>query len=131
MSRKRRNVRNFNPVDAKQAKEIGRRIQLARKETGGMTQLQLADLLNVTGRSVQDYERGKTVPWKHFERLEEITGRPLRWFLHGDESPVHVARDLGDVTARQHDAIMSRLDELREAQRVIMSRLEAMDRERG
>ena len=96
-----------------------------------MTQIQLAELLNVSARSVQDYEHGVTVPWRFFERLEEITGRPLRWFLHGDEPPqIQVARDLGDVAARRHDELTRRLDELRETQRVLMSRLDALDRER-
>ncbi len=50
-----------------------------------MTQEQLAELLNVSTRSVQDYEAGVTMPWKHFQTLETIFKRPLPWFLHGEE----------------------------------------------
>jgi transcriptional regulator with XRE-family HTH domain len=125
VSRKRRNVRRFQPVDDWQAKEIGRRIQQARRETGGMTQKQLAELLNVSDRSVQDFEHGVRVPWRYFQRLEEITGRSLRWFLHGKPEPTRVVDDLA---LRHHDELLRRLDELREAQRVIMSRLDQLER---
>ena len=37
-------------------------------------------------RSVQNYEAGDVIPYKHFRRLEEITGKPLAWFLRGDEN---------------------------------------------
>ena len=131
MGRKRRSFRRFNPVDARQAQEIGRRIGLARRETGGMTQVQLAELLNVSARSVQDYEHGITVPWRHFDRLEQITGKSLRWFLHGDDPPQVIVDESHDLATRRHDELTRRLDELREAQRVIMSRLSALDRERG
>ena len=92
-----------------------------------MTQAQLADLLNVSARSVQDYEHGITVPWRHFDRLEQITGRPLRWFLHGDEPP-HLDESQ-DLAARRHDELTRRLDELREEQRMITLRLAALERQ--
>jgi transcriptional regulator with XRE-family HTH domain len=118
-------------VDSRQAKEIGRRIALARNETGGMTQVQLAELLNVSARSVQDYEHGVTVPWRYFERLEEITGRPLRWFLHGEERPsVRVVDEYQDLATRRHDELTRRLDELREEQKLITLRLAALERQR-
>lgn len=66
------------------AQEIGARIARCRLEGGGMTQEELAGALNVSKRSVQDYEAGVTIPWKLFARLEQIfPGRTLDWFLHG------------------------------------------------
>lgn len=66
------------------AQEIGARIAQARHEADGMTQEQLAELLNVSTRSVQDYESGVTMPWKHFRLLETIFKRQMGWFLYGD-----------------------------------------------
>lgn len=83
---KLREFRTFLLVQQFAQKEIGARIAQARKEQGaGMTQEQLAELLNVSSRSVQDYEAGLTIPWKHFQRLEEIFKTPMSWFLHGEE----------------------------------------------
>jgi transcriptional regulator with XRE-family HTH domain len=79
-----RNFRTFLLMRQFQQREIGERITLAMKEAGGMTQEELADLLNVSKRSVQDYVAGTTVPWKHFQLLEEIFKKPLSWFLHGE-----------------------------------------------
>ena len=66
-----------------------------------MTQEQLADLLNVSKRSVQDYEAGETIPWKHFSRLEQVFGRDLGWFLHGeaesDAGATDVASKIDDL----------------------------------
>lgn len=80
------------------AREIGERIAQARREAGGMTQEQLAELLNVSARSVQDYESGVTVPWKHMHALTRIFTRPLEWFLHGDEADQE--EDIHDLDAR-------------------------------
>lgn len=65
--------------------EIGARIAQARREADGMTQEQLAELLNVSTRSVQDYEAGVTMPWRHFKLLETAFKRPMGWFLYGDQ----------------------------------------------
>jgi transcriptional regulator with XRE-family HTH domain len=69
-------------------REIGLRIAEARRESG-LTQAEFARLVGVTPRSVQAYEAGRTVPWRHLDRLEEITQRPRAWFLRGPatESP--------------------------------------------
>jgi predicted transcriptional regulator len=113
-----------------EAKEIGRRIALARKEAGAMTQTQLAGLLNVSARSVQDYEHGITVPWRHFERLEQIfPGKSLAWFLHGEAEPPARVDEYRDMTLRHHDELLRRLDDLREAQSRIMSRLDRLERQ--
>lgn len=82
-----RNFRTFLLMQQFAAREIGARIAQARREADGMTQEELADALNVSKRSVQEYEAGNTIPWKHFSRLEEIFERPLSWFLHGEEEP--------------------------------------------
>jgi len=107
------------------AREIGARIGLARKEAGGMTQEQLAELLDVSARSVQDYEAGITIPWKHFQRLEVIFKRPMGWFLHGDVDgePADVRRLLEELTAS--------VAGLAESQDLILERLEKIERERG
>ena len=81
-----RNFRTFLLMRQFAAREIGARIAQCRREAGGMTQEDLAEALNVSKRSVQDYEAGVTIPWKYFQRLEQIFGRPLDWFLHGTEA---------------------------------------------
>lgn len=110
-------------------REIGARIAAARKQAGAMTQDELADLLGVTMRSVQNYESGDTIPWRHFKRLEEIFQCPLEWFLHGDEaakSPSDVdallRQALGeraDEQDRQHEEVMAAISELAEQLRAI------------
>lgn len=94
--------------------EIGARIAQARKETNGMTQEQLADLLNVSKRSVQDYEAGITMPWKHFQALQTVFGRSLHWFLHGEESSQGVDADV----------IEEKLDRIEQALEALVARLD-------
>jgi transcriptional regulator with XRE-family HTH domain len=72
------------------AAEIGARIAQARREAGGVTQEQLAELLNVSTRSIQDYEAGTTIPWRHFQQLSAVFNRKVEWFLRGDEQEPEV-----------------------------------------
>lgn len=81
-----RNLRTFLLMREFEAREIGQRIALARKETGGMTQEELADLVNVTPRSVQLWESGDTIPYKRLSRIAQVLGRPVGWFLHGNDT---------------------------------------------
>lgn len=83
---KARNFRTFLLMQQFANREIGERVARARRESGGMTQEQLAELLNVSKRSVQDYEAGVTVPWKHMQTLSQTFKRSIEWFLHGEES---------------------------------------------
>jgi transcriptional regulator with XRE-family HTH domain len=87
------------PVDAA---AVGRRIAQARHEAGWMTQETLAELLCICKRSVQTYESGTRVPYRHLHRLAEIFERPASWFLHG-----HPAGSGGDATDEE---ILKRLD---------------------
>lgn len=84
-----RTFRTFLLMQQFEAAAIGARIAQARREQGAMTQEQLAELLDVSTRAVQDYEAGVRIPWKHFKRLETIFSKNLEWFLHGEaeESP--------------------------------------------
>ena len=66
------------------ALEVGKRISQARKEAGGMTQRELADLLGVTERSVASYELGEVIPYRFVRDLEHYLDKPAGWFLHGD-----------------------------------------------
>jgi transcriptional regulator with XRE-family HTH domain len=87
------------PVDAT---AMGRRIAQARLEAGGMTQDTLAELLCLCKRSIQAYEGGKRIPYRHLERLSVVFDRPASWFLHGDDE--RAAPDDGG------DEILERLD---------------------
>lgn len=64
---------------------IGGRIKQAR-EQAGLTQPDLADALDVTTRTVQNYESGDTKPYKNIAQIAEITGVSTRWLLHGEEA---------------------------------------------
>jgi transcriptional regulator with XRE-family HTH domain len=69
-----------------EAKEIGRRIALARTEAG-LTQEEVADLATFSKRSLQDYEAGVTIPYRNMREISRLLGRPVEWFLHGDPEP--------------------------------------------
>jgi transcriptional regulator with XRE-family HTH domain len=66
-------------------RDVGRRIARARYEAGWMTQKTLAELLCVCVRSVQAYESGRTIPYRHLHRLAEIFEKPSSWFLDGEQ----------------------------------------------
>lgn len=109
-----RSFRTFLLMREFAAREIGERIALARREAGGMTQEQLGELLNVSTRSVQDYEAGGTIPWRHFQRLEQILKKSTPWFLYGDDS-VEQKQDL-------QAQILQELAELRELVQRLLER---------
>jgi predicted transcriptional regulator len=80
---------------------IGKRIVKARNEAGGMSGRELAEYLDVSERSVRDYESGATIPWKHFGRLEQLSGHAMEWFLYG--------REPRDPAAERHEELMATL----------------------
>ena len=75
---------------------IGERIARARKESG-LTQEDLAARVGVTPRSIQGYEAGKVVPYRHLPRLAEVTNRDVVWFLEGGTA---AATELGEIAER-------------------------------
>jgi transcriptional regulator with XRE-family HTH domain len=100
-----------------EARDISARIQRARKEAG-LTQEQLADLLEVIPRSVQNYESGR-VPWNKINAIGKITGKSPEWLLHGDapdpfegrpaaqQPDVHAElQDLRQMVAANQDALL-------------------------
>jgi transcriptional regulator with XRE-family HTH domain len=97
-----------------ESQAIGQRIAQARKESGGMTQEELADLLAVTTRSIQGYEAGDVIPYRHFAQLGEIFGRPLEWFLHGE------------ATRPADDQLLSHLEPLLQELNERLARIESL-----
>lgn len=78
----RRNFSTFLLVTQLEAKAIGARIQKARLEAG-MTQEQVADVATFSKRSLQDYEAGVTIPYRHLREIARLLDRPVEWLLHG------------------------------------------------
>ena len=72
--------------DDGKAMDVGARIARARNEAGGMTQEELAALIKVSLRSIQAYEAGDVLPYKQMPELERVLGRPVAWFLYGEEA---------------------------------------------
>jgi transcriptional regulator with XRE-family HTH domain len=94
-----------------EAKAIGSRIAQARKEAG-LTQEQLAELAPFSLRSLQDYEQGTTVPYRQMRDISKLLGKPVEWFLHGDEEEPFDAATLRDHIDRRFDALEERLAEV-------------------
>jgi transcriptional regulator with XRE-family HTH domain len=66
-------------------------LRLARaREEAGFTQAEMAELLTVHFRSIQNYESPKqhVVPFDRLNEWAHLTGRPKEWFLYGDEPSV-------------------------------------------
>ena len=66
---------------------ISTRLKAAREEAG-VTQEEMADILSVHVRSIQDYERPslKTVPFDRLDEWAAATGKTKTWLLQGDEA---------------------------------------------
>lgn len=78
-----RNFRTFLLMAQFEAQEIGARIAQARNEKG-LTQEELAEMASFSKRSLQDYEAGETIPYRHFREIGRLLHKPTEWFLYGD-----------------------------------------------
>jgi transcriptional regulator with XRE-family HTH domain len=89
----------------------GRRIAAARKELH-LTQRVLAAELGVSLRTVQNYESGRFVPYRHLDALSRLLRRSSSWLLYGDERA-----DADELLARsrqQRRELRRNLERLRE-----------------
>lgn len=77
-----------------------------------MTQEQLAELLDISKRQLQNYELGETIPWKHFQPLTRIFDRPLEWFLYGAESEADAREQRLVEAIEQVQGLVAKVDEL-------------------
>src|SRR3954469_485683 len=84
--------------DPAQLALFGRRITEARLEAG-LTKLELAEKLGVPLADFEEFEAGQADPSKHFDRLSQLTSKPVAW-LRGDgvEAPTVVAPPTTDPT---------------------------------
>lgn len=85
------------------ALEVAARIVSARKEVG-LTQVELAELVGVSPRSMQGYENAEVIPYRKMRDLAHVLNRPVEWFLHGDDAVVPAEQRL--------EAMESKLDEI-------------------
>lgn len=102
---------------------IGRRLAQARREAG-LTQEELAELVGVTTRSVQGYEAGSVVPYRHLRQLEAATNKPTGWLLYGDDGP---SPPVGDVVER----LAHLVEQIAEDAERIAQAVERLERGRG
>jgi transcriptional regulator with XRE-family HTH domain len=98
--------------------QIGARIVQARQAIG-LSQAQLAEILDVSPRMVQHYESGASIPYKHFDRLEQLFDVSLGWLMYGEGFDVASGGLDPDLLAGRHDAIMAKLEEIAENVRAL------------
>jgi transcriptional regulator with XRE-family HTH domain len=90
----------------KYAKAVGARIAEARKRKG-MTQKQLAAALEMSPRTITEWEQGRTNPYRQIVRLASSLEVPPSWIWHGAEQPGEDGREDDPLTR-----IEQRLDDL-------------------
>ena len=87
---------------------VGQRLVAARKEMG-MKQVEVAELIHVSERTMHAYESDEVVPFRKLKELSELLGRPMSWILHGDKAE-QTPGDLGP----QLSEILGVLEEIRD-----------------
>ena len=107
---------------------IGARLAQARR-VSGLTQPALAAELGVTKRTVINYEAGVTIPYKHLQKISELTHVRRDWLLHGSSG----ATDFGEVLERLDRALQenralfeARAEMLQTQMELLLERWEAM-----
>jgi transcriptional regulator with XRE-family HTH domain len=122
-------------VDRQERASIGTRIAQARRESG-MTQADLASTLSVTVRSIQNYESGVSVPYRHLRAIEALAHKRPGWILDGDGdgaldakiAMLHEMIEAHKVTLQEHLRLMrEHTDRMRE-QRDVSARARARRR---
>ena len=115
---------------------VGARVNRLRREQG-LTQGQLAEQLGVTVRTIQNYESGRIVPYRHFRALEELGHVRRGWLLDG-ESGAGIGADLlplldalNTELVRNQAVMLERLEDLRRTIRELRERDEASDERRS
>src|SRR5207244_3667878 len=108
---------------------IGPRLAQARKEAG-LTQEQLAGLVGVTPRSIQGYEAGKVLPYRHLKRLEEVTGKPPSWLLRNESEPSPLSAEVAERLVSLVERIAAEAERLADAAARIEDLLDAQQRPR-
>jgi transcriptional regulator with XRE-family HTH domain len=109
---------------------IGRRLAQARKEAG-LTQEQLAEQVGVTPRSIQGYEAGKVVPYRHLKRLEEITGKPPSWLLRNETEPTPFSAEVAERLVSLVERVAAEAERLADAAARIEGLLDVQQRPRA
>jgi transcriptional regulator with XRE-family HTH domain len=107
---------------------IGARIASARR-AAGLTQRELAKQLGVTTRSIQNYESGAVVPYKHLRRIETLGRKRAGWLLAGDaddESLATTLEALHGALERHHSLLLEHLETLRRQTELLREQRQAM-----
>ena len=102
-------------VDRDSQREVGARIAEARRHAG-LTQRELAGMLDVTVRTVQNYEAGVAVPYRHLRTIESLGHKRPGWILDGGDNDDLLATiwALHDAMERHHELMLSQLEEMRQ-----------------
>ena len=82
-------------MDAYLQQQICERIRTARK-AAGLTQEDMANLLNVTTRAYQNYEKNR-VPFRSLAKIASLTDVTQEWLLRGDAPELASSPLLSDV----------------------------------
>ena len=102
------------PENGDYALEVGDRIVRARREQN-MKQVELAELVKVSQRSMQAYENGEVIPYRKMKELAEVLGVSTAWILHGEDAA-------GDEAVRLL-SIERQLEELTQVVRTLTRKL--------
>jgi len=96
---------------------IGLRIAQARR-AAGMSQREVAGRLSVSTRSVQNYESGNVVPWKHLGAIAALGGTTTAWLLNGDGEWTPYTERIRRVveSLHEHEVLLERHLETLQAQ---------------
>jgi transcriptional regulator with XRE-family HTH domain len=114
-----RNMRRLLLLNVFEPEEIGDRIKQAR-ERAGLRQEDLADLIGMSTRQVQNYEAGESKQYAKLRAIANATGSTVEWLLgtatdrDGDGDPGTTARQLVDLREsldRIEQMLRERLDE--------------------
>ena len=89
------------------ALEVAGRIVAARKEAG-LTQVELAELVDVSPRSMQGYENAEVIPYRKMTNIARVLNRPVEWLLHGEDAVLPSDEKLDQIIGKL-DLILEKL----------------------